>query len=796
MGLFAATLEAATNANGFAPHRICPVAMFKRLSIAANINFLVIGLALMVSLVVGLVLINEKYQELKNRIIEKSRWSAETDVSLQLALYFKDNILLHDQLEAYMALPAVSYASFLDPSGKILLTEVKPGGENPPTLAQTLNKKTSAVNTSASGGSILADSSGVMAVTIPVFARIDTLQTLSDSRDYLAALKDMPGISSHLLVGHLSYGIDLGTLKAALTPYIKTVGKVLLVVNLCFVLLTMLITKLMTSPLRRLAEFAREISLGTLDKPFRISGSGEILQLAATLNLIIDELNRHKSKIDVDNKLLSLKVAERTEQLWKQNEELNKAIGNVTRAESRLRQLAYFDSLTALPNRQLFIEQLDALIPELAFDDRMLALLFMDLDNFKRINDSLGHSVGDQLLVAVANRLSACLRATDMLAKFGNESEGEISLGISRLGGDEFTVLLDNLDSVDSAAAVAQRILDAMKAAFIIEGHELVVTPSIGIAFAPTDADSVEGLLKMADTAMYHAKKAGRNNYMFYSPNMNASNLARLKMEAELRRAVERHEMVLYYQPQVNINTGDIVGAEALVRWIHPEKGMVPPEQFIPLAEEMGLIVELGSWILEEACRQTKEIVDFGLRLPKIAVNVSSLQFNSLFINLVKTVIEKTEIDPKILELELTEGVIMSNAENSIQSLLQLKDLGVTISVDDFGTGYSSLSYLSRFPLDELKIDRSFIVALDGEDNQSHSGLVTAIIAMANSLNLRLVAEGVDSHSQFDFLQARGVEVIQGYLFSRPLPIEEFIFLLEDNPFPKQLSKMSRQLVC
>src|SRR5690606_251062 len=247
----------------------------------------------------------------------------------------------------------------------------------------------------------------------------------------------------------------------------------------------------------------------------------------------------------------------------------------------------------------------------------------------------------DQLLVAVANRLSACLRATDMLAKFGNESEGEISLGISRLGGDEFTVLLDNLDNVNNAAAVAQRILNAMKAAFIIEGHELVVTPSIGIAFAPEDADSVEGLLKMADTAMYHAKKAGRNNYMFYSPEMNASNLSRLKMEADLRRAVERHEMVLYYQPQINIRTGEIVGAEALVRWIHPEKGMVSPEQFIPLAEEMGLIVELGSWILEEACRQTKEIVDFGLRLPKIAVNVSSLQFNSLFLNLVKRVLEQ-----------------------------------------------------------------------------------------------------------------------------------------------------------
>ncbi|MGD9662011.1 MAG: EAL domain-containing protein [Porticoccaceae bacterium] len=770
--------------------------MIKRLSIAANINLLMIGLALLVSLVVGLVLINEKYRELKNQIIEKSRWSAETDVSLQLALYFKDNILLHDQIQAYLALPAVSYVSFLDSSGKILLTEAKPGGAMSPAGSESIQKKTNGGKISTDGGSLLGDSSGIMAVRIPVFARVDTLQTLSDSRDYLAALKNMPGINSLLLVGHLNYGIDLGMLKAALTPYIKTVGKVLLVVNLCFVLLTMLITKLMTSPLRRLAEFAREISLGTLDKPFRISGSGEILQLAATLNLIIDELNKHKSQIDVDNKLLSLKVAERTEQLWKQNEELNKAIGNVTRAESRLRQLAYFDSLTALPNRQLFIEQLESLIPELSVDDRMLALLFMDLDNFKRINDSLGHSVGDQLLVAVANRLSTCLRATDLLAKFGDESGGEISLGISRLGGDEFTVLLDNLENVNNAAAVAQRILNAMKAAFIIEGHELVVTPSIGIAFAPEDADSVEGLLKMADTAMYHAKKAGRNNYMFYSPEMNASNLSRLKMEADLRRAVERHEMVLYYQPQINIRTGEIVGAEALVRWIHPEKGMVSPEQFIPLAEEMGLIVELGSWILEEACRQTKEIVDFGLRLPKIAVNVSSLQFNSLFINLVKTVLEKTAIDPQILELELTEGVIMSNAENSIQSLLQLKELGVTISVDDFGTGYSSLNYLSRFPLDELKIDRSFIVALDAEDNESHAGLVTAIIAMANSLRLRLVAEGVDSHSQFDFLQARGVEVIQGYFFSRPLPIEEFIFLLEDNPFPKQLSKMTRQPVC
>jgi len=764
--------------------------MFKRMSIAANINLLVLAMALVGCGLVGGVLVLQKYKAEKASISHQLAWVAGNDAAFQLASYFMDRQVLNHYLEALANLPGVGQVILRDPKG-VVIAAIS-GGDSLPVAdrhGDQFTLKSQRQLSQVLQRSIHWQGRDYLEFTVPVFARVDTAATSAHTARYGEALAGYPRINSQLLVGYLQADLDLVELRGSLLPYGRQVSTLLAVFLLLLMLFTLFATRLMTAPLKRLAELARDVSVGKLDKPLRVSGSGEVVQLSATLNLIIDALNSHKSRIDVDNKLLNMRVLERTEQLSKRNEELNQAVAKVTRAEGRLRQLAYYDSLTSLPNRQMFMEQLTWLIHKAKREEKILGLLFMDLDNFKRINDSLGHGVGDQLLRAVAERLSQCLRASDVLAKFGSDGAGQVP-GISRLGGDEFTVVLTNIDRPESAGGVAARILEEMKTSFIVEGHELVVTPSIGISLVPHDAETVEELVKMADTAMYHAKKAGKNNFMFYTLDMNVSNISRLRVEADLRKAVALGQMVLYYQPQVDIRDGKIVGAEALIRWIHPNKGIISPFEFIHLAEEMGLIVELGYWVIREACRQIGEIQAFGLPLPKVAVNVSSLQFNHDFAARVTAIIRETGIDPHLLELELTEGILLTDTDNVIQTLLQLKALGVSFSLDDFGTGYSSLSYLSRFPLDELKIDRSFIVKLDSHDNPGNKSLVTAIVAMARSLDLKLVAEGVDTVSQLAFLREKGVDVIQGYLFSQPLPIEEFIFILEDNPYPKSLLKM------
>jgi diguanylate cyclase (GGDEF)-like protein len=551
--------------------------------------------------------------------------------------------------------------------------------------------------------------------------------------------------------------------------------------------LTLTITRRITAPLSMMARVADEIAAGKLKDSVPVEGTGEVREIANLLNGIISGLSKYKTRMDVDHQLLSMKVEERTSQLTQRNEELNQAVLEVTETKDRLRQMAYYDSLTALPNRRLFTEQLDLLLRLARRNGETLALLFLDLDNFKRINDSLGHSAGDQLLREVGMRLSGCVRDSDVVAHY---VESGPRIDVSRLGGDEFTVVLNQIDCPESAGIVAQRLLDALSQPMVIGGHELVVTPSIGIALAPGDASDVDGLLKAADTAMYHAKAAGKNNCLFYHSDMDAAGVERLQLEADIRRALERNEFVLHYQPQVDTRNGTVVGAEALVRWQHPEKGMIPPFRFIPLMEEMGFIGALGDWVLREACQQMKTFEANGLKLPKVAVNVSALQFNPAFIRSVKEVLQETGLTPSKLELELTEGVVMDDANATIRALAELKDMGVSLSIDDFGTGYSSLSYLSRFPLDELKIDRSFVIEFDKSDNDS--SLVIAIIAMARSMNLRLVAEGVETHEQYEFLTSNGAHVIQGYLFSKPVPAAELEPLLAPWHFMEQIQSMTR----
>lgn len=444
------------------------------------------------------------------------------------------------------------------------------------------------------------------------------------------------------------------------------------------------------------------------------------------------------------------------------------------KAEEQIRTLAYYDTLTELPNRVMFKEHLGKALARARRRNNLVAVLLLDLDRFKRINDTLGHSVGDQLLREVAGRLLQSVRREDMVAR---HSFDDTATSVARLGGDEFAIMLTDLESVQAAAKVARRTLDTLSAPISLDAQEVFATASIGITVFPFDGEDVDTLLKNADTAMYHAKSEGRNNYQYYTKSMNASAFENLALENSLRRALERGEFELYYQPQVDLDSGEIVGVEALIRWQHPELGMVSPVQFIPLALETGLIVPMDEWGLRTACQQAKAWQDAGLRPMRVSVNLSSYQFRQKkLVELVARILSETRLDPQYLDVELTESTIMQNAEETVKTLHELNEMGIKLSVDDFGTGYSSLSYLKRFPLDTLKIDRSFIkdITTDPDDE----ALTRAILAMSNSLKLRVIAEGVETEEQLEFLRVNGCDEFQGYLFSRPVRATEIAEML------------------
>jgi diguanylate cyclase len=437
--------------------------------------------------------------------------------------------------------------------------------------------------------------------------------------------------------------------------------------------------------------------------------------------------------------------------------------------------LAYYDGLTGLPNRKLFQERLTLSLRRADRTNKHCALLHMNLDRFKQVNESLGHRVGDGLLKVVAARLNQCIRGTDTLSRLVEEKESGWS--VSRVGGDEFSVLLTDLDRVESAAIVARRIIDAMVAPFEVEGTELYATPSIGISVYPEDASSAEALLQNAGAALSHAKTKGRNTFIFYSDEINTRAREKLVIETQLRHALERDELTLYYQPKIDVLTGRVVAAEVLVRWNHPELGMVPPVKFIPIAEEAGLIVPLGDWALRKACLQLQALHKSGFAHIATSVNVSSPQFRAGRLHsVVRDALKQFPIDPSKLTLEITESVLMENAVEGRVTLQAIRELGVRLALDDFGTGYSSLSYLKMFPVHELKVDRAFIDGLP--DDHENAAIASAIIAMAKGLKLEVTAEGIETQAQYDFLIAQGCHYAQGYLFSKPIPFRDFVNFL------------------
>ncbi len=431
--------------------------------------------------------------------------------------------------------------------------------------------------------------------------------------------------------------------------------------------------------------------------------------------------------------------------------------------DERIRFQANYDSLTGLPNRSLFLDQLDQAFDRVKRTNKKIALMFVDLDRFKWINDTLGHDAGDDLLLQVADRMKNCVRRVDTVA---------------RLGGDEFTIIMQDVDEEKHTRLVAEKVIEALSEPFRLKDKEANIGASIGISIGPSDAENTTTLLCNADLAMYAAKKAGRNTYKFFTPDMNEEAQARLEMENDLRHAIDRDELLVYYQPIVDLKTGRVSAAEALIRWRHPKRGLVSPVEFIPLAEETGLIGPIGEFVLIASCVRIKAWHDAGHKDLTVSVNLSSRQLRQgLSTEVISEILDFTNVSAEHLAFEITESQMMEDIQGSIEWLNEIKGLGVRLSIDDFGTGYSSLSYLRKFPIDTLKIDKSFVH--DMTFNADDASLVEAITAMARSLKLRVIAEGVETREQLDHLRALGCDLIQGYYFSKPLQPDEFERLLE-----------------
>ena len=475
------------------------------------------------------------------------------------------------------------------------------------------------------------------------------------------------------------------------------------------------------------------------------------------------------------NEALELQVQQRTGELKEANDKLRRDIEERKQAERSIRHMAHHDSLTGLPNRALFRDRLSHAMAQADRYQQKLAVMFLDLDRFKAINDTLGHNVGDQLLRIAAERLRTCVRDCDTVA---------------RLGGDEFTVIVEDILDSQTASIVAQKIIDTFTQPFNLHGHEVFVTTSIGITVYPDDDEQLDNLLRNADAAMYRAKECGRNNFQFYVADMNVRARERLMLENALRRALVREEFALVYQPRVDLHTGRVIGAEALLRWRHPELGLIPPTEFIPILEETGMIIPVGEWVLREACRQNRAWQVMELPPVRVAVNLSARQFVQRDLaGMIEQLLLGAGLSPAYLELEITEELLLEHNHANITILNRLRDLGVHISIDDFGTGYSSLSYLKRLPINTLKIDKSFV--RDITRDSDGAAIASAIIAMACNLRLNVLAEGVETEEQLSFLRAQGCNEIQGFSFSHPLSADEFEKLLREGRGMRVLQGLS-----
>lgn len=567
-------------------------------------------------------------------------------------------------------------------------------------------------------------------------------------------------------IGHVYIRADMKVIKERMTVYLGIVALVFIFSLFVAFVLSAKMQRFITDPLLRLSAIARKV---TTDKNYSLRATGdsrdELGNLVMDFNEMLHQIQLRDNELGVNKLELEKRVATRTTELEAANQELEKAKQNAESVAKRMEYHAHHDGLTGLPNRILLNDRINRALSHARREQSRMALLFLDLDRFKIINDSLGHAIGDQLLRIISRRLRNCVRDEDTVA---------------RLGGDEFMVLLPKISGSSDAGRIGNKIIDSLVRPVSCNGHELNITTSIGVSIYPFDGSDVETLLKHADISMYRAKELGRNKLMYYTAEMNAKSRRQLTLETNLRKALERNELTLVYQPKVDISRNAITGAEALLRWKHPTMGNVSPADFIPIAEESGLIIPIGEWVIRTAFNQLAAWHAAGHKELTIAVNLSSSQLSrSGLTDSVRAALDESCLDPCMTELEITENIAMRDIDSAIMTLEILKGMGISIAMDDFGTGYSSLSYLRRLPIDIVKIDQSFVHELP--DSKEDVSIAQAIIAMARSLGMDLVAEGVETVKQLNFFRQQEVMMIQGYLFSKPVPADEFLTILESE---------------
>ena len=570
-------------------------------------------------------------------------------------------------------------------------------------------------------------------------------------------------------IGAVYLRSDMEAVHDRLILFLGIVALVLIASLLVTFVLSAQLQRIITDPLLRLSAIARQVST---DKNYsvRVIGEGkdEIGNLITDFNTMLDEIQSRDNELRENRLQLEERVARRTRELEIANEQLELSKEQAESVASRMEYHAHHDALTGLPNRILLNDRITSELAHARRQQTNAALLFLDLDRFKIINDSLGHAVGDQLLRVIARRLNNCVRDEDTVA---------------RLGGDEFMILLPRISGSADAGRIAKKVIECLVDPISCSGHELHITTSIGISIYPYDGTDAETLIKHADISMYRAKELGRNKSVYYTAEMNAGSRKQLAMETNLRRALEKNQLKLYYQPKIDISRNMIIGVEALLRWEHPTMGFISPLDFIPVAEDTGLIVPIGEWVLHTAFKQLQQWHNAGFSNLTVAVNLSSAQLSRPgFEDVVELALVESGLDASMTELEITENVAMENIDSAIIILEKLKCMGVNIAMDDFGTGYSSLSYLRRLPIDIVKIDKSFVREIP--DSAEDVTIAQTIIAMAKSLKLSPIVEGVENVRQLNFFRQQGVHIVQGYLFSKPVEASELLKMLESQTLP------------
>ena len=754
------------------------------MTIARQFNLLSVTVAAAVCIALTLFTAQREYQLSLDNFASESRALVLSRPHLQYLLYSADEAALSDELRQFLAKSSSSFVTMAFEATGTLLARSGTLGDNPPYLAE-LRGQLSANETGlrSLGADRLPQDTGFwqtlfgnrapIYLSVPVLSATDpTAKNLSPA-DFARALFDADSQRSEVVMGYIAIGLDRG---AILSDAMNRAGQVFLVAAIVLaiglLLLQFLINRIV-APLNRFKKLAQELASGEASLDADTVRGGEFADIIRALSNFVKNSRNLNQEISMEKNLFRLQAEQSASELTAKDEELSRMEHRFAESKEQIRKMASYDRITELPNRGLFIEHVNRLLRLAERDDSHTALLCFSLVNFDRIQESLGRNTGDLLLKEVSKRLVGCLRASDMLGHYLDTNQ---SINVSRLAGDEFAIVLNRLSTVEDAGEVAKRITEVISKVVKIAGNELFAQPIIGIAVAPRDGTDAERLLNHASAAKQYAAISSTTSFLYFTQQMETGDGDEFKLTPALRRAMARNEFSLHYQPQINATYGSVTSAEALLRWEHPEHGQVSPFKFVPLAEESGLIIELGNWVLVEACRQLRQFRDQGLELPRIALNISPQQLTQDFPLRVRETLKQFELDASSLELGLSEDILARDDGRALYILMDLKSIGVHLSLENFGTTPSSFVYVSRYPLDDIKIDRGFVADCDQREDAAR--LVNAVIAMASSLGLETVAEGVETTGEYRYLMDKGVRVMRGYLFSKPIPAEHLAELV------------------